>query len=260
MLHIGDADLAHWLGAVFWPFLRTLSLFAAAPGFASAAIPVRVKVALAVLIAVVLAPMVHSSAPLALSFEAGLLVFQQMAVGLAIGFAMQLAVGAAAFAGDLAGVQMGFGFAGLIDFQSRFEVPVIADFCGLVGLLLFLVLDGHLLLLGVLARSFDLVPVAPAPGITAAGWRAVVDTGAALFELGVWLALPIVATLLAAQAAIALVSRVAPQINLMSVGFSAFMWVGLAAMIAVLPFFAPAVVRMIETGLRAAHTLLAMPR
>ena len=164
MLSVGDGDLARWLGAVFWPFLRTLALFAAAPGFASAAIPVRVKVALAFLVSLLLAATIHSSAPLTVSSETAILVFQQIAVGLAIGFAMQLTLGAAAFAGDLVGVQMGFGFAGLLDVQNRFEVPVMSDFFGLLGLMLFFGLDGHLLLLGVLAKSFEVVPIAPGPG------------------------------------------------------------------------------------------------
>jgi flagellar biosynthesis protein FliR len=258
VLRIGDADLTHWLGAFFWPFLRTLALFAVAPGFGSSAIPGRIKVALAFVIALLLAGTVRSTVPLTLSPEAAVLVFEQIAVGLAIGFAMQLALGAAAFAGDLVGVQMGFGFAGLLDVQTRFEVPVIADFFGLLALLLFLVLDGHLLLLGVLAKSFEVVPIAAGPGIAAEGWHVLVGAAAALFQMGLWLALPVVAVLLAAHAAMALLSRVAPQINLMSVGFSVFMWVGIAATIAVIPFFTPAVARMIETGLRAAHAALAM--
>jgi flagellar biosynthesis protein FliR len=259
VLSVGDGDLARWIGAVFWPFLRTLALFATAPGFASSAVPARAKVALAFVVALTLAGTVRVSAPLTLSPAAALLVMQQIAVGLAIGFAMQLTLAAATLAGDLIGSHMGFGFAGLLDVQSRFEVPVLADFFGLVGLLLFLVLDGHLLLLETLAKSFEIVPIAPGPGIGAEGWRALVGAGAALFQMGVWLSLPVIAILLAAQAAMALVSRVAPQINLMSVGFSVFMWLGIAATIAVVPFLAPAVARMIEAGLRAARAAMAAP-
>jgi flagellar biosynthesis protein FliR len=248
VLTFSDADLYRWLGSFFWPFLRTLALFAAAPGFGSLAIPARVKVALAFLIAVLLAAAVQPSAPLVLSWAMPLLVVEQVAVGLAIGFAMRLTLGAMAFAGDLVGLQMGFGFAGLIDIQSQFQVPVMSDFFNLVGLLLFLCLNGHLILLGVLAKSFTLVPIAPGAGITLPGWQTLAAAGSLLFEMGVWLALPVVAILAAAHLAVALVSRVAPQINLMSVGFSVFIWVGLAATIGLLPFFVPAVEHMIEIG------------
>jgi flagellar biosynthesis protein FliR len=251
-----DADVLGWLGSFFWPFLRTLALFASAPAFSSLAVPARVKAALAFIIACLLATTLKETAPLTLSWQAAVLVVEQILVGLAIGFAMQVSLGAMAFAGDLIGVQMGFGFAGLLDPQNRFEVPVMADFLSLIGLLLFLGLNGHLILLGVLIKSFAVVPVAPEVGFTAHGARALASAGAALFQMGVWLALPVIAILLAAHLAMALVSRVAPQINLMSIGFSVFMWVGIAATVAVLPLFLPAVEHMIATGLQVSRVAL----
>jgi flagellar biosynthesis protein FliR len=256
VLTFGDADLARWFSDFFWPFLRTLALFAAAPGFSSMAIPAPLKVALALVVAIVLAGAIGPSPPLAPSWTTLVLVIEQIAVGLAIGFAMQLTLGAMAFAGDLIGVQMGFGFAGLLDLQSGFEVPAMADFFSLVGLLLFFGLNGHLILLGVLVKSFAVVPVAPSAGITLPGWHALAGAGTVLFQMGVWLALPVVAILLAAELAVALVSRVAPQINPMSVGFSVFMLVGIAATIGLLPFFIPAVEHMIEAGLRLGRAAL----
>jgi flagellar biosynthesis protein FliR len=256
VLTIGDADITRWLGEFFWPFLRTLALFAAAPPFNSVAIPARAKVALAFIIAFVIAATVKPAAPLAFSWATAVLAAEQVLVGLVIGFAMQLTLAAMAFAGDFIGVQMGFGFAGLFDIQSRFEVPVMSDFFSLVGLLLFLALNGHLVLLGVLVKSFEVVPVTVGSGIAAEGWHALAGAGAGLFQMGVWLALPVVAVLLAANLAMAIVSRVTPQINVMSVGFSVFMWVGIAAVIALLPFFVPAVEHMIEAGLTAGGAAL----
>jgi len=256
VLRFTDADIARWLGELFWPFLRTLALFSAAPLFNAVAIPVRARVAIAGIIAIAVAAAINQSAPLTLSWTAMMLAVQQVLVGLAIGFAMQLALAAMAFAGDLIGVQMGFGFAGLFDPQTRFQVPVISDLFGLVGLLLFVTLNGHLILLGVLVKSFAVVPIAAGSAIPRLGWHAVAAAGALLFQMGVWLALPVVAVLLAANLAVAVVSRVAPQINIMSVGFSLFMWVGLAATIALVPFFTPAVSHMIEVGIAAAGAAL----
>jgi flagellar biosynthetic protein FliR len=220
------------------------------------AVPVRAKVALAAIVAFLLATTIRQSAPLVLSWATLALAAEQVLVGLAIGFAMQLTLSAMAFAGDFIGIQMGFGFAGLFDIQNRFEVPVMSDFFGLVGLLLFLTLGGHLILLGVLVKSFEVVPVAMGSGIAAEGWRALAAAGAVLFQMGVWLALPVVAVLLAAQLAMALISRVTPQINIMSVGFSVFMLFGIAATIALLPFFEPAVEHMIEAGWKTGQAVL----
>jgi flagellar biosynthesis protein FliR len=245
---VGSADIARWAGEFLWPLLRLLALFSAAPLFSSVAIPTRVKVAIAVVIAGLVGATLPHPVPVTLSWATLVLAAQQVLVGLAIGFAMQVTLAAMSVAGDFVGIQMGFGFAGLFDVQTHFEVPVMSDLFGLVGLVLFVTLNGHLLLLGILVKSFAVVPVAPGGGIAIGGWHALAAAGAILFQMGVWLALPVVAVLLAANLAVAMISRVAPQINVMSIGFALFMLVGIAATAALVPFFVPAVEHMIETG------------
>ncbi len=256
MLSFTDAELTRWIGQFFWPFLRILALFSAAPAFNSVSIPVRAKVALAFVIAVAVAGSVSQTAPLDLSWATVELTAEQVLVGLAIGFAMQLTLTAMTLAGEFVGMQMGFGFASLFDFQSGFQVPVMGNFFSLVALLLFIALNGHLVLLGVLMKSFTIVPIAVGSGISATGWRTLARAGAVLFEMGVWLALPVIAVLLATHLAVGFVSRVAPQFNVMSVGFSVFMWVGIASVIALIPFFVPAVEHIIETGLALISAVL----
>ncbi|MGH7092385.1 MAG: flagellar biosynthetic protein FliR [Stellaceae bacterium] len=256
MLTIGNGDIARWVGEFLWPFLRTLALFATAPGFNSASVPVRAKVALAFIVTVAIAATLKPTTPVDLSWTTIELVVEQVLVGIAIGFAMQLTLAAMALAGEFVGIQMGFGFASLFDFQSGFEVPVMSNFFSLTGLMLFLSLNGHLVLLGVLVKSFTIVPIAPGSGISLAGWRALAHAGVLLFQMGVWLALPVIAVLLAAHLTVAVVSRVAPQFNIMSLGFSLFMWVGVAAVLALVPFFVPAVEHMIEAGIALAHAAL----
>lgn len=256
MLSFTDAELTRWIGQFFWPFVRILALFAAAPAFNSMAIPARAKVALAFVVAVAIAGTVQQTAPLDLSWNSAVLAVEQVLVGLAIGFAMQLTLTAMMVAGEFVGMQMGFGFASLFDFQSGFQVPVMGNFFSLVALLLFVALNGHLVLLGVLVKSFAIVPIAVGSGIGVGGWQALAGAGAVLFQMGIWLALPVIAVLLATHLAVGFVSRVAPQFNVMSVGFSLFMWVGIAAVIVLIPFFVPAVEHIIETGLALAAAVL----
>lgn len=258
MLSFTDAEITRWIGQFFWPFLRILALFSAAPAFNSVSIPIRAKVALAFVIAVAVAGSVPQTAPVDFTWTTVVLVVEQVLVGLAIGFAMQLTLTAMTLAGEFVGMQMGFGFASLFDFQSGFQVPVMGNFFSLVALLLFLALNGHLVLLGVLVKSFTIVPIAAGSGvgIGADGWQALARAGAVLFQMGVWLALPVIAVLLATHLAVGFVSRVAPQFNVMSVGFSVFMWVGVAAVIALIPFFVPAVEHIIEAGLALISTVL----
>ena len=251
MLSFTDAEITQWIGQFFWPFLRILALFSAAPAFNSVSIPARAKVALAFVVAVAVAGSVRQTAPVDLTWPTVILAVEQVLVGLAIGFAMQLTLTAMTLAGEFVGMQMGFGFASLFDFQSGFQVPVMGNFFSLVSLLLFVALNGHLVLLGVLVKSFTIVPIAVGSGISADGWQALARAGAVLFQMGVWLALPVIAVLLATHLAVGFVSRVAPQFNVMSVGFSVFMWIGLAATVGLLPYFAPAVEHMIDAGLGA---------
>jgi flagellar biosynthetic protein FliR len=254
-----EADLLRWAGEFYWPFIRTLALFAAAPVFNGATIPVPLKVALAAIIGLLVGSIIDQSVPLDLTWRSAVLTVEQVLVGLALGFAMQLALAAMSFAGDFVGVQMGFGFATLLAVEGSFSVPVMSDFFGLVGLVLFLAFNGHLILIGALVKSFAVIPIAVGSTIPLSGWGALANAGAILFEIGVFLALPVVAVVLTMHLAVGTLSRAAPQINLMSVGFSLFLWVGIAATITLVPFFPPAVEHMIEAGVNLMGSVVQGP-
>jgi flagellar biosynthetic protein FliR len=240
--------MARWVGEFFWPFVRTLALFATAPVFNTAAIPTQLKVALAVILAVLVGGMTGQSAPLDLSWRLLALTVEQIAVGVAMGFSMQIALAAMAFAGDLVGLQAGFGFASLLGIQGSFDVPVVTNFFTLVGLMLFLAFNGHLILIGILVKSFTIVPVAVGSVVSLGGWGTLAGAGAMLFEMGVILSLPVVAVVLTMHLAVGTLSRAAPQVNLMTVGFSIFLWVGIAGTVALVPYFPPAVEHLIDDG------------
>ena len=248
---VSDADIARWLGEFFYPFVRTLALFAFAPGFGATAVPARLKVALAVIVSLLVGSVIKEPAPLDLSWTTLALTVEQVMVGAIIGFAMQVALTVMAIAGDLVGIQMGFGFAALLGIQSGVQVPVMSDFFALVGLTLFLTFNGHLILLGALVKSFDIAPIAhelAGTSVPAAGWNALANSGARLFEMGLFLALPVIAVVVTMQLVVGTLSRVAPQLNLMSVGFALFLWLGLAATVALVPYFVPAVEHIIDYG------------
>ncbi len=256
MLAFSDADIAHWLGLLLWPLLRGLALFAFAPAIGSSAVPAPVKVALGLAVAAIIGGVAGAMAPLDLSWRTAALVVEQILVGAAIGFAMRVTLSVMAFAGDLSGLQMGFGFATLLNPQVGVPMPALADFFDLLGTVLFLAIGGHLLLIAALVKSFQIVPVAAVGSIAPAGWGALAASGAALFQLGAILALPVVAATLAINIAMAVVSRVAPQLNIMSVGFAVFLWVGLAACALLMPFLVPTVEHLVEVGLRLIAAVL----
>ena len=235
MITITEAQLAAWISPIFWPFLRVLALFTAAPVFSSRAIPARAKIALAFFVALAAQasfpemPVIGFDDPQILA-----VVFQQVGVGLAIGFAVRVVFSAVELAGEVVGFQMGLNFAAFFDPTIGAQSSAVARFFGQMTSLLFLAMNGHILVLLAIVQSFKAFPVD----------RGFLDSllqvklyklGADLFASALWIALPMVGMLMFTNLALGIVSRVAPQINIFAVGFPITLVVGLIAITVTVP-------------------------
>ena len=259
MIVFSSLLLQQWIGAFFWPFLRILALLSTAPGFGSAQVPIQVRVGLAALVALALAPALPAMPPVRLDSALGwTLVVQQLLVGGVVGLAMSLILSSVQLAGSIVGLQMGLGFSTLFDPLQGVEVTSLASFLNLLALLLFLDINGHLLLLAVLARSFTLVPVgiAQGAGIGAAGWHALAREGGALFSLGLAMAAPALGVLLIANLGLAILSKLSPQLNLFAIGFPLFFVLGLFALYLLMPVMQSIVHHLVDYGVDLAGRLL----
>lgn len=255
MFTLTDAQIQAWLGLVMWPAFRIMAIFATDPFYSSRAIPIRVRVALALMLALVVAPVIPVQPAIAPVSPLGILVLmQQVLIGLAIGFTMRLVFASVEMAGHLAGLQMGLGFASFYDPQHGTNTAVVAQFASLLTLLLFLAMNGHLLVIETLAHSFVLLPVSATP-IKAAGLKLLVDAAGQIFTLGVLLSLPVLAALLITNLSIGVMSRAAPQFNVFAVGFPLTLGVGMAALYFSLPQFPGHVHRLIDQATRLAYKL-----
>jgi flagellar biosynthetic protein FliR len=237
MLTFTEAQVAGWMAPLLWPFLRALALFSAMPILGTRMVPVRVRVGLAALIAlamqVTLPPLPESA--LALDSAQTLpLVAQQVLIGLTLGFAVRLAFAAVEFAGELIGLQMGLNFAGFFDPISAGTSTPSARFFGTTVAWLFIVINGHLVVIAALAQSFVAFPVGPEPFAFLHAWRPE-RWGSEIFAIGLSIALPLVTMLLFVNLVLGAVSRVAPQINIFSIGFPITLVVGLLGLVATLP-------------------------
>lgn len=230
---VTSTELQAAAGIFFWPFLRVLALVAAAPVIGHRAVPARVKIGLALAIALVLAPALPPSPPLD-DPRWFALVLEQLLVGFALALALHVAFAAAALAGDMIGLQMGLSFAMFVDPTHANQSPMIGTFLGLLATLVLFALDGHLALLAALAESFHHAPVGAGP-FALGGWDLLVGWGGELFRIGLSLALPVLAAMLACNLALGVLARAAPQLNLFAVGFPAALIVGLALLALVLP-------------------------
>lgn len=236
MLTFSEAQVMAWLNPILWPFIRTLALFAGMPVFSQRAVPQRVKIGLALFIAVAAQPSLPQMPVVPLDSLPQLLVVvaQQLLIGLSMGFAVRLVFASLEFAGELIGLQMGLNFAGFFDPSTGSQGTASARFLGSMVAFLFIAINGHLMLIQALVASFQAFPVGEEPFRFLRVAQPQV-WGAEVFRMGLWIALPLVTMLLFVNLVLGIISRVAPQLNVFSVGFPLTVSIGLVGLVATLP-------------------------
>ena len=163
MITFTTNQLDGWIGQFLWPFMRMLGLAVASPVFAESSIPNRVKIGLALMLTVAVAPAAGPMPAVPLnSWAALLIVTQQTLIGLAMGLVIRIVFAAVQTGGEFVGLQMGLSFASFFDPLSGANTSVVPQFLNIVATMLFLAFDGHLLILAALAHSFDALPIATA--------------------------------------------------------------------------------------------------
>jgi flagellar biosynthetic protein FliR len=255
MLSITDAQLDAWIAAFMFPLARVLGLVATAPVFNNASLPMRVKLVLGMAVTFAVAPTLPPLPQIAPSSWTGLAVFiQQGLIGIALGFTMRIVFAGIDLAGELIGLQMGLGFAVFYDPQYAGQSPIMAELVGLLALLFFLALNGHLMMLALLAESFAVLPIDLSP--FPAGWETLLRWAATIFSIGVLMALPLIGALLVANIALGVLTRVAPTLNLFAVGFPVTLVAGFAMLALSMPYFAPTLEGLFEQGYGAVGALM----
>lgn len=235
MISFSEAQLVAWLSPVVWPFLRVLALFTAAPVLSSRAFPIRARIALAFFVAVAAQPSLAALPVISITGPGALgAVFQQVGVGLAIGFVVRVVFAAVELGGEVIGFQMGLSFASFFEPSLNTQSSAVARFYGQMAMFMFIVMNGHLLVLMAVVKSFEAFPV-DQNFLEALKSMKVIDLGVDLFSSGLWIALPLVGMLMFANMALGIVSRVAPQMNIYAIGFPVTLAVGLVGMAVTLP-------------------------
>lgn len=256
MISLTDAQLNAWLISFIWPLTRILGLIMVAPMFGHRSVPARVKIGLGVFIALIIAPTLPPMPDVGLGSWYGLLILvQQFLIGIAIGYIMRIIFAAVEAAGEIIGLQMGLGFASFFDPQSAGQTLVLARFFNMLALLVFLAVNAHLLLLGVLVDSFQTLPISAQP-LSAAGFYNVAAFGSTVFVVGLQLALPLITILLLTNLSLGILTRSAPQLNIFAIGFPITLGVGLIVLDLTLPFFAPQLEMTLQQGFETTATVI----
>ncbi|MBC7685794.1 MAG: flagellar biosynthetic protein FliR [Bdellovibrionales bacterium] len=257
MLTLTSVEMNTWIAALLWPLTRILGMLAAAPLFGHSSFPASGKVALGVLLAMIIAPVVPAlPAADPLSMAGLLILLQEMLVGLAMGFSMRIVFAAVEMAGEAASATMGLGFASVFDPQTRGRSAAVSQFLVLIATLAFLSVNGHLILLEALGESFVTLPISATPmsvnlPLQLAKW------GGVIFSVGLQLSLPIVAALLITNVALGILTRAAPQLNIFGIGFPVSLGVGLILISQTLPYLNAPLQTFFNQGI---ETMRSLPR
>ena len=256
MVEVTFAQLQGWLVAFLWPFARITAFMAASPLWGHSSVPNQAKVGLAALIAIVIAPILPAMPAIAVMSWAGIgIMIEQILIGLAMGLVMHIMFAVVQAAGDFIGLQMGLAFASFFDTASGTNIMVLSRILYMITLLMFLAMNGHLMVLETLIMSFQTLPIGigtfnPDAFILLARY------GGTIFAAGMLLALPLVGSLLTINLALGILNRSAPQLTVFNIGFPTSLIVGLILMMVLMTDISRFLQRLFTQGLDFLQNLI----
>lgn len=226
MLALSDAQIGGWVASFLLPLFRIAALLMVMPVIGTQLVPVRVRMYLALAFTLVLMPVLPAMPQIdALSLQGWLWIGQEVLVGALLGFSLQLFFHAFVVAGQMIAMQMGLGFASMVDPANGISVAVLGQFLLMLVTLLFLAMNGHLVVFEVLAESFVTLPVGS--GLLLDHYLAIAGRLGWVLGAGLLLALPAITALLVVNIAFGVMTRAAPQLNIFAIGFPLTLVLGL---------------------------------
>jgi flagellar biosynthetic protein FliR len=247
------------IGALWWPFCRIMALFSSAPAIGDGMVPIPVRALLSLVIAFLMLPLTKNMPmPDPFSLAGIVAMFEQAVIGGVMGFALQFATSAISMLGFLASSQIGFSMAQMNDPVNGQQSDVISSLLSLVAIFVFFAIDGHLVLTTILGQSFHAWPVGE--GLGSIVLQTVALNVGWVFAAAMLLALPIVFSTMVVQIGFGFLNRVAPSLNLFSLGFSLVTVFGLMMLVQLVRFIPEhyiqvtnAVLEMLQQQMRAAR-------
>lgn len=236
---MGLTQTIHILLPQFEAFVVLVSriggILAALPVFSGRTIPMKVKLGLVLVLSLMLAPVIPlptlSLDPMVLA--GGLL--SEMTIGVTIGLAVRLVFGALEVAGELLGIQMGFGAVHLFDPTTSHQTPMVAQLLTMLASLVFLSLNAHLFAMATIIQSYEAIPAFGAHLSSHLG-EEILLLSQRMFTIGLKLAAPVLITILLINVLLALLGRAVPQVNVFILSFPVTIAGGLIVLSLGMPF------------------------
>lgn len=206
--------------------LRVGGLLLVAPAWSAKSVPMRLRVALIVIFAVLLLPTALESANTAQLAITPATFLGETAVGFALGISAAIVVAGAEFAGELATNTIGLSGAAIFDPINNTQGAMLASFMQLLTVTLLLIAGGHLLMIEAVGKSFTVMPLG-GPVAIDRGFLPIVKAAGTIFASGLQFASPVIAAILLTNIALAVLGRAAPQLQIMSLAFPLQIGIGL---------------------------------
>jgi len=254
-MDVGFAQATAFVGSLMWPFMRIGAMLMSMPVLGTRMVPTRIKIIATFTISVLVLPLLPAVPEVEALSLAGLFIsIQQILIGFAMGFTLQLVFGSLMIAGEVIAMSMGLGFASMIDPNNGVSVPVIAQLMVIIGTLLFLALGGHLMLIQLVVNSFQTLPIS-ATGIERESFWAIASWGSQMFIGAIWVAIPAIISMLVVTICLGVMTRAAPQLNIFSVGFPITMFLGFVILMLILPGFLPRFNQMMLEAMQLSQSI-----
>ena len=227
------ADLVERFYTALWPFLRIGAMLLAVPILSIDAVTVRLRVLLTLMLTLMIYPLVEWPVIDPVSAVGLFEIVNQILIGILMGFLLQIVMAAVVVGGQAIANAMGLSMATMVD-PGLGNVPLVSQFLVIIATLIFLSLGGHMLVIGILLRSFETFPVGVA-FVQTADIATLIEWSSMIFLGGVLLALPVMVALLLVNSGVGIITRAAPSLNIFAVGFPVFFLTGYAILILALP-------------------------
>lgn len=236
------------LWTLLFAMVRVSAAFLTAPIFSAASFPLPTRIGVTGAIGILVLGTTEITPPAEIfAFSTFAAIAGEALIGLAMGFILQVAFSAPMVAAEAISMSMGLGFANAVDPSSGTSTPALGQFLSVLLTLLFLAVDGHLVLVDLIVRSYQTMP----PGAWLAPERllSIALFGGYTFMAGLLLALPVGFLLLCLNVVMGMLSRTAPALNLLAVGLPASLAIGVVALLLALPAMGEFLLVIIRTGL-----------
>jgi len=254
-MEVTDRQIVEYISLYAWPYLRIIGFLFALPIISSGIIPAYIKAGLALFVTILIAPGLpsHESVDV-LSLDGVFVSAVQLIIGLALGFIVKIVFSAMETGGYVIGQTMGLGFAQMNDPANGITVPVISQFYTVLATLIFLILNGHLIMIDVLVESFTIIPITDYSQVSNGLWKLILWSGW-VFTGAVLIALPAVGALLLVNIAFGVMMRAAPQLNIFTIGFPISLMLGLLFIMLTLPVFSNQFINILDSTVLTATGL-----